>query len=370
MASEEQIALIRQGIEAWNDWREKNQNIIPDLREANLSNLDLSGANFSNLNLRKVNFYGSNLDRTDLNNANLDRANFRAANLNNANLNNCNLDYAIFKETIITSSTIIDEKSCLVWHILNQERTAIDLRGKDLSNSHLFQANLSKLDLSKTDLSKANLSHANLSQTELRETNLSNANLYQADLSNAYLFKANLQQANLNSTSLDGAYLREANLNYAILKNTQLSQKTIIEEKWRLAWEIVNTQALDNNFRHVDLSKIYFVGVDFHDTNLRYANLRGANFCGANLSNAKLEKADLQGAFYDAYTLFPENFNPQEVSMLERTNQHLSDKTLLSIAQQDRDLQQQQASRSQNFNLVSFCKAIFARLTNFRQVNK
>lgn len=36
MADQEQFDILKQGVEAWNQWREKHTDIEPDLREANL----------------------------------------------------------------------------------------------------------------------------------------------------------------------------------------------------------------------------------------------------------------------------------------------------------------------------------------------
>ncbi len=44
MANEEHLKILKQGVEAWNEWREKNPQIIPDLSKANLSKADLPGA--------------------------------------------------------------------------------------------------------------------------------------------------------------------------------------------------------------------------------------------------------------------------------------------------------------------------------------
>jgi uncharacterized protein YjbI with pentapeptide repeats len=335
MANRQHISLLKQGISIWNEWRENNQNILPNLQEANLGNMDLRDADFSNLNLAKTNFYKSDLNNIDLRNANLENANFCGANLNGANFEGAKIDYAIFKQTIITPTTILEKKGRLVAEILDRETITTDLREINLSKTNLFRANLSGLDLSKANLNGANLSEANLSKTELREIDLSNANLYLANLSDAYLFKANLQQANLNFANLDGAYLREANLNYASFKETQLSQRTILEEKWRIVWEIINDRVIDNNFDRLDLSKAYFVGIDFQEANLKNANLRNANLCAANLSKVRLDKADLQGAFYNFYTQFPANFDPKKANAIERMNEYLSDKTLLLVSQGD-----------------------------------
>jgi uncharacterized protein YjbI with pentapeptide repeats len=47
MANDEHVALLKQGVEAWNAWREENRNIRPDLSEANLSRANLRKADLS-----------------------------------------------------------------------------------------------------------------------------------------------------------------------------------------------------------------------------------------------------------------------------------------------------------------------------------
>ncbi|MEM9502980.1 MAG: TIR domain-containing protein [Cyanobacteria bacterium P01_E01_bin.43] len=80
MANEKQVALLRQGIEAWNRWREENPDEAIDLRDA-----DLSGANLSGANLRDANLTGANLT---------------GANLTGANLTGANLSDVLFIETV------------------------------------------------------------------------------------------------------------------------------------------------------------------------------------------------------------------------------------------------------------------------------
>jgi hypothetical protein len=36
MANQEHLAILRQGVQAWNTWREANPEIRPDLREAEI----------------------------------------------------------------------------------------------------------------------------------------------------------------------------------------------------------------------------------------------------------------------------------------------------------------------------------------------
>jgi uncharacterized protein YjbI with pentapeptide repeats len=44
MADEEHVALLKQGVEVWNKWREENPDVRPDLVVANLNGADLSKA--------------------------------------------------------------------------------------------------------------------------------------------------------------------------------------------------------------------------------------------------------------------------------------------------------------------------------------
>ena len=55
MADENLLQIIRQGVDAWNDWRGKN------LERLNLSGADLTGANLRMAILSEVNLWGANL---------------------------------------------------------------------------------------------------------------------------------------------------------------------------------------------------------------------------------------------------------------------------------------------------------------------
>ncbi len=74
MANEEHLKILKQGVEAWNEWREKNPQITPDLSKANLIMADLSGADLS----------GADLCEADLNKAVLHAADLYKADLTGA----------------------------------------------------------------------------------------------------------------------------------------------------------------------------------------------------------------------------------------------------------------------------------------------
>jgi uncharacterized protein YjbI with pentapeptide repeats len=64
VANPEHLAKLNEGVEAWNQWREENPDLAPDLSGANLSEADLPWAHLIGANLRE---------------ANLSRADFRGA---------------------------------------------------------------------------------------------------------------------------------------------------------------------------------------------------------------------------------------------------------------------------------------------------
>lgn len=94
MANTKHLKILKQGVEAWNKWREENPKITPDLRNAKFKGAKLSGVNFSQVDLRMA-----NLNNSDLSNANLKVANLVLAELTKTNLAGADLSWAKIYET-------------------------------------------------------------------------------------------------------------------------------------------------------------------------------------------------------------------------------------------------------------------------------
>lgn len=251
MANEEHLAILRNGMQEWNAWREQHEDVRPDLswadlHEANLREANLSRANLSRANLRRANLSGATLRRANLSGADLSDADLSEANLSRADLSWANVSAADLSRAYLSSATL--SRATL---------SGATLRGANLSGANLSWL-LSGADLSRADLSGADLSAANLSWTDLSGANLTAANLSRADLSSATLSGADLSRADLGWANLRGANLRGANLSNANLREA--------------------------NLREADLSN---------------ANLRGY-LRGADLSGAKLIEADLSGAYLNS----------------------------------------------------------------------
>ncbi len=111
MANEEQLKILQQGVEVWNQWREEHPEEEIDLREANLHEGNLSEANLRWANLNEANLRGVNLCEADLSGANLSGAdlgwaNLRWANLNEANLRGVNLNGVTIMEANLKHATL------------------------------------------------------------------------------------------------------------------------------------------------------------------------------------------------------------------------------------------------------------------------
>lgn len=62
MANPEHLAKLKEGVEAWGNWRRENPSVVPDLSEA-----DLSGANlFAAVNLRGAHLVAAYLSQANL----------------------------------------------------------------------------------------------------------------------------------------------------------------------------------------------------------------------------------------------------------------------------------------------------------------
>lgn len=85
MPNDEDVALLRRGAAAWNEWRTERDG-TPDLSRASLRGLDLSGFNLSRVDLRDADLRGTNLSGANLSGAHLQGANLFKAVIDGADL--------------------------------------------------------------------------------------------------------------------------------------------------------------------------------------------------------------------------------------------------------------------------------------------
>ncbi|HEY9618898.1 MAG TPA: pentapeptide repeat-containing protein [Crinalium sp.] len=223
MTHEELLALLKEGVEAWNEWRRRNPDEWLDLSQINLSQEDLNLVNFSLTNLSLANLSLANLSLANLHQANLRWANLSRANLRWVNLSSANLSLANLNQANLNQANL--SQANLRWADLSQanligvELTGTDLSGANLSKTDLYKAKLSEIDLSGTDLSGANLTEVDLSGADLTGADLRDANLIRANLTGANLTGANLTGANLFRAQALGANFAEADFTGACIED-------------------------------------------------------------------------------------------------------------------------------------------------------
>jgi len=192
MPNEKHFEIITQGVEGWNQWRDDNPEIEPDLSDVDLNGLKLNNANLSDTDLRR-----SILKNIDFRGANLVRADLRAASIRKASFNLAKLREANFSEAYLRES---------------------DLSEADLNRAYFIRADLVRVDLCETDLTKSDFRWAYLIATDLRM-----ANLTRADLRWAHLSESNLSEANLNQANLIKASIIKTNLHHCGLKDVYMA---------------------------------------------------------------------------------------------------------------------------------------------------
>jgi uncharacterized protein YjbI with pentapeptide repeats len=104
MANPEQLKILEQGVEKWNEWRKANRKVSLRLQGADLRQTDLVGADLSWGNLIHVDFQEANLGGADLTGAHLSDAIFNGANLRGANLRSAVLQCTILADVDLSET--------------------------------------------------------------------------------------------------------------------------------------------------------------------------------------------------------------------------------------------------------------------------
>ncbi len=86
MANAQHVAILKQGVTAWNDWQMQYGHGLPDLSGADFSGADLVHADLVSVNLAGANLTGANLQSATLGEADLTGTVLAEADLSGANL--------------------------------------------------------------------------------------------------------------------------------------------------------------------------------------------------------------------------------------------------------------------------------------------
>lgn len=166
MADHNEFEILGKGVDAWNQWRRDNPGVLPVLRNADLSDMDIPGANLAEADLDGTELFDSNLDTT-----NLKMATMRGADLSGASL----VGAELYKVDLRGASLIGADLSGA--YLAEADLSGADLRGVRLMNADLAGADLSAANCSGADLSSASLIRARVNRADFRNANLAHADL-------------------------------------------------------------------------------------------------------------------------------------------------------------------------------------------------
>src|SRR5919199_279368 len=214
MANPEHLKILKQSVEAWNQWREENLDIKPDLSGADLSGANIEKANLYGADLAGVILYRAKLLGVDLSDAvivaaNLDQARFVFVNLSRASFIGATLNGAVFYESNLTGSLFFPSY-CPMSVFANCNLTGANFGGSDLTEVNFTGSCLGSADFHMAKLRKANLRNTDLIQAKFNHADLSDADLgfaqvQYADFTGAELTGVDIQDCPIDkSTNFDG----------------------------------------------------------------------------------------------------------------------------------------------------------------------
>jgi len=261
MANKEQLAILKQGVDVWNRWREDNPNLEIDLSKANLDGLHLHRINLFKANLRKTDLDSADLSGADLEQTNMELCSLYKANLHAVNLQRANLWAANLVRANLTQSILY----------------ATSFRNASFSNSNLEDADLSSANLRDAILIGTNLSNTFLENTTFGRNDLSTAiglNTVKHNAPSIMDFNTiQLSQGKIPLEFLRGCGLSDLDIEYTKLANPELTTQEVSEITHRI-FELKDTRPIQISPLFISYSHANSAFVDKLETKLNEKGIR------------------------------------------------------------------------------------------------
>lgn len=137
MANQEHVAILRQGVEVWNQWIKGHFGVLPDFSTPYMVSPGFGKVSEPDTEIARAGLSGMNLSGVNLGGANLSGTNLNRVNLSHANLTGARLTYADLQEA----------------NFIQAELTGVDFTGSDLAGANLTEAIIGGTIFANVDLS-------------------------------------------------------------------------------------------------------------------------------------------------------------------------------------------------------------------------
>jgi uncharacterized protein YjbI with pentapeptide repeats len=177
MANEEQLSILKQGVEVWNKWRYENPDVKIDLSEADLTRTNLSRGFGPDPYFSRADLFGANLRGADLKGARLEGANLRGADLSEADFSE-----AYLSEIDLSGARVSEAEFSFAW-IGGAKFSSIDL-SEAMGLDEVLYHDPSEITVSTFFLSKGKIPEAFLKGCGLSDWEIEVVKLYNPELRN------------------------------------------------------------------------------------------------------------------------------------------------------------------------------------------
>jgi uncharacterized protein YjbI with pentapeptide repeats len=271
MANPEHLAILREGVEPWNQWRRKHPMagpdfLRPDLSGANLSNLDRSTACPGEVVPAEMESTSMNLGSDDLDGTgpvdddprtrySIERA-FINTHLAEVDFSEANLSGASLYGALLIKTVLIKA----------------NLSAADLRRAALLGAYMSEADLSAAKLRRASLFGADLSHSDLTGADLSWADLLSSNLRSAILVKADFTKARVGGTTFADVDLSEVKGLESVVHGgpSSIGIDTIYKSKGKIPHAFLRGAGVPDNLIEY-MASLVGTGIEFHSLFISYS---------------------------------------------------------------------------------------------------
>jgi uncharacterized protein YjbI with pentapeptide repeats len=237
MAIDEHVAIFLKGEKAWNQWRQENRGVLPDLSGTDFAELlksssywrddreilgpgdwitrgkkiiifdvDLGFTNLDRCNLRGIRFSKVDFTYTTFGDGIVEEAEFINCLLEHSVFMPVQGSHAVFKRSTLSSFTI--QSSNLDHAQFSDCRIECDWRYCSFANASFVDCDARSATIVQCDFSGATLAGSDFRSTEFEDNNCSHAHFAGVRFDDAKLDRTNFSGASLGRCSIRGASIR------------------------------------------------------------------------------------------------------------------------------------------------------------------